>query len=303
MKNYICLDKNYSTTRRLFRDNLPGSPGFELRRDKKDKSNCGGLRLNGYLKKSFHDSPLITIITVVLNEPQALKRTIASVLEQSCDNIEFIIIDGASSDSTIEVIKSYEDKIDFWISEPDKGIFDAMNKGIDLASGEWINFMNAGDYFYQKDTVKTVFNKDYGNADFIYGHTNFLGGDFNGIVKVWDFKILWKTMVFTHQSLFTRSDILKNRKFDTRFKICADYDIIFNSYMLGLTFFNSDTVIAAFDPGFSDVSRARMAYEKWKVVKKHRNDFQFHWFYLQLFFKRFVRDIRKRLELHRKNKK
>jgi glycosyltransferase involved in cell wall biosynthesis len=301
MGNYICLDKNDSTTRRLFRDKSAESPGSELRRDKKDKRNCGGLRLKGYFKKSSRDRPLITIITVVLNEPQALEKTIASVLEQTYDNIECIIIDGASSDPTIEVIKRNEDKIDSWISEPDNGIFDAMNKGIDLASGEWINFMNAGDYFYQKDTVETVFNKDYGKADFIYGHTHFLGGDFNGVVKVWDFKILWKTMVFTHQSLFTRSDILKNRKFDTRFSICADYDIIFNSYMQGLTFFNSDTVIAAFDPGFSDVSRARMAYEKWKVVKKHRNDFRFHWFYLQLFLKRLFRDIGKRLERQRKN--
>jgi glycosyltransferase involved in cell wall biosynthesis len=279
---------------------LAASPKLDLRREKGDKSNHGGLRLKGYLKKSFPDSPLITIVTVVLNQPSDLKKTIASILEQTYDNIEYIIIDGASSDSTIDVIKSNDDKIDFWISEPDKGIFDAMNKGIDLASGEWINFMNAGDYFYQNDTVKTVFNKDYGNADFIYGHTQFLGGDFNGVVKAWDFKILWKTMVFTHQSLFTKSEILKTRKFDTRFKICADYDIIFNSYMQGLTFFNSDIVIAAFDPGFSDVSRARMAYEKWKVVKKHRKDFQFHWFYLQLFFNRLFRDISKRMARFKK---
>jgi glycosyltransferase involved in cell wall biosynthesis len=274
---------------------LAESQKLDLREDKGDKSNHSGLRLKGYLKKTFPDSPLITVITVVLNEPPALKKTIASVLEQTYDNIEFIIIDGSSSDSTIDVIKSNDDKIDVWISEPDKGIFDAMNKGIDLASGEWINFLNAGDYFYEKDTVQRVFNKNSGGADFIYGHTYFLGGDFKGVVKAWDFDILWKTMIFTHQSLFTRAGVLKNRQFNTQFKICADYDIIFNSYIQGLTFFNSDTVIAAFDPGFSDVSRARMAYEKWKVVKKHRNDFEFHWFYIQLFFKRLLRDNSKRM--------
>lgn len=285
MKPPICLDKNYSTTRQLF----SAAPG------EGEGNKRGGLRSKGYFKKSLPNDPLITVVTVVLNEPETLKKTMASVLEQTHDNIEYIVIDGGSTGATLDVIKNHDDKIDYWVSEPDKGIYDAMNKGIDRASGEWINFMNAGDYFYRPDTVKTVFSKDHGNADFIYGHTEFLGGDFNGVVKAWDFKFLWQTMVFTHQSLFTKSTVLKNRKFDTRFKICGDYNIIYNSYMNGATFFNSDTVIAAFDPGLSDVSRSRMAYEKWKVVRKYRNDFQFHWFYFKLFFKRLYRDINKRI--------
>lgn len=250
--------------------------------------------------KTARSRPLITVVTVVKNSGEQLKTTINSVSEQTYDNIEFIIIDGASTDTTLGVIKSNDEKIDKWISEPDNGIFDAMNKGINLASGEWINFLNAGDYFYEKDTVKKVFSKNYGEADFIYGHTYFLGGDFKGVVKVWEFDILWKTMIFTHQSLFTKSAVLKKRKFNTQFKICADYDIIFNSYIQGLTFFNADMVIAAFDPGFSDVSRARMAIEKWKVVKKHRHDFQFHWFYLRLVIKRFFRDLPGKIKIFRK---
>jgi len=241
-------------------------------------------------KKKSLPQPSITVITVVKNSGKDLNTTIDSVSEQTYDNIEFIIIDGASSDTTLDVIKNNNDKIDIWISEPDNGIFDAMNKGINLASGEWINFLNAGDYFYEKDTVEKVFNKNFGDTDFIYGHTYFLGGDFKGVVKAWDFDILWKTMIFTHQSLFTKAAVLKKRKFNTQFKICADYDIIFNSYIQGLTFFNADLVIAAFDPGYSDVNRAKMAIEKWKVVKKHRNDLPFHWFYLQLVIKRFFRD-------------
>lgn len=293
MENYICLDEKYSTTRKLFQSHAGLSPELNLAEEKRI---CGGLLSKGYVKKNLPDSPLITVITVVKNNAEELKKTINSVLEQTYNNIEFIIIDGVSSDSTLDVIKGYDQRIDFWISEPDNGIFDAMNKGIGLASGDWINFMNAGDYLYQKDTVETVFKKDYGDADFIYGHTYFLGGDFKGVVKAWDFNILWQTMIFTHQSLFTKKDVLKNRRFNTGFKICADYDIIFNSYMQGLKFFNSDTVIAAFDPGFSDVSRARMAIEKWKIVKKHRNDFQFHWFYLKLITKRFFRDMVKRMK-------
>ncbi len=300
MEEYLSLCEKYSTTRHLFKA-LPNL-SFQERVFENTKKK-GGLRMKGYVKKSLPNSPLITVITVVLNEAESLKKTMASVFNQDYENIEYIIIDGASSDSTLDIIKENEDKVDYWISEPDKGIFDAMNKGIDLASGEWINFMNAGDYFYQNDTVKTVFGKDYGDADFIFGDTFFLGGDYYGVVKSWDFKILWKTMVFTHQSLFTHSRILKNRKFNTKFKICADYDIIYNSYMQGKKFFNSETVISVFDPGFSDVSRSRMAYEKWKVVKKHRHDFAVHKFYLQLFFNRFFRDMRKRSEKAKREKK
>jgi len=277
MEKQVCLDKKYSTTRKLFEEAEPPA----------DTSNRGGLRSRGYYKKTMPQCPLITVVTVVKNDAEALQKTIDSITGQTYDNIEFIVIDGASTDSTLEVIKKNEDKIDLWISEPDKGIYYAMNKGIDLTAGDWINFMNAGDFFYEKDTVKTVFGKEYGDADFIYGDTFFLRGDFNGVVKAWDFNILWKTMVFTHQSLFTKSEVLKKRKFDTKFNICADYDIIFNSYKKGLKFFNSGTVIAAFDPGISDLSRARMAIEKWKVVRKYRNDFAFHWFYLKLVLKRF----------------
>lgn len=240
--------------------------------------------------------PLVTVVTVVLNDPHGLEKTIESVISQTYGNIEYIIIDGGSEADTLAVIKKYEEHITHWQSGPDQGIFDAMNKGIDRACGEWINFLNAGDWFYREDTVSTVFAKAYGSADFIYGHTLFLGGDFCRVVKAWDFDILWQTMVFTHQSLFARSEILKARKFDTRFKVCADYDLIFNAYMQGRTFFNCDTVIAAFDPGFSDVSRARMAFEKWRVVRRYRRDLAFHWFYLRLFLKRLFRDTGKQLQ-------
>ncbi len=297
IEDYFCLEGKYSTTRFLVCGTAETSAAVGLAAGKYPHA---GLRSKGYGKRSFPGVPLITVITVVLNEPTALEKTIYSVLEQTYVNIEFIIIDGGSSGPTLEVIKHFDDRIDCWTSAPNHGIFDAMNKGIDLATGEWINFLNAGDYFYEKDTVQKVFNKKYGTADFIYGHTYFLGGDFKGIVKTWDFSILWKTMVFTHQSLFTHSRILKNRKFDTTFKICADYDIVYNSYMEGRKFFNADMVIAAFEPGFSDVSRSRVAYEKWKVVKKHRHDLQFHWFYLKLVIRRFYRDMLKKIKLPEK---
>lgn len=292
MDNFECLDKRYSTARRLFRAEGADMPAPEPGRESK---NRGGLRERGFIRKSSPELPLVTVITVVLNDAEGLKKTMASVLGQSYDNIEYIIIDGGSGEPLQQVLRENGEWADLWISEPDKGIYDAMNKGAGLASGAWIIFINAGDYFYETDTVRKVFCKNYDAADFIYGHTFFLGGDFYGVVRAWSFDILWKTMIFTHQSLFTRSEILKRSKFDTRFKICADYNLIYNAYVSGMKFVNSDIVIAAFDPGVSEVSRSRMAYEKWRVVRKHRNDFHFHWFYIKLFFSRFLRDLRKKI--------
>ena len=103
--------------------------------------------------------PKVTIVTVTYNAEEYLEQTIKSVIKQDYPNIEYIIIDGASSDRTVEIIKEYQKYISYWTSEPDSGIYDAMNKGIDIATGEWINFMNAGDSFVEKNTISKVVKK------------------------------------------------------------------------------------------------------------------------------------------------
>ena len=94
------------------------------------------------MKRSMEqiDSPLITVVTVVFNDVQHIEETILSVVNQTYPNIEYIIIDGGSTDGTVDIIKKYEERIAYWVSEPDQGIYDAMNKGIQKATGEWINF-------------------------------------------------------------------------------------------------------------------------------------------------------------------
>ena len=116
-----------------------------------------------------NSNPLITIITVVLNGDKNIEKTIKSVVDQSYNNIEYIIIDGASTDKTIDIIKQYEDKISFWISESDNGIWDAMNKSLKYANGEIIGFLNSDDVYYP-DTVSIV-NKYFTNnkIDFLFG--------------------------------------------------------------------------------------------------------------------------------------
>lgn len=102
----------------------------------------------------------ISIITVCYNAITCIEKTILSVINQTYDNIEYIIIDGGSTDGTIDIIKKYENYISYWISEPDKGIYDAMNKGIKLSTGNWINLMNAGDVFTEENVLKKIFTND-----------------------------------------------------------------------------------------------------------------------------------------------
>ena len=118
-----------------------------------DRKGEGGLRTQGYYKKLLPDKPLVSVITVVFNGDEHLEETIKSVIKQTYDNVEYIIIDGGSTDSTDNIIKKYEKQIDYWVSEKDDGIYDAMNKGVCFAEGEWLCFMNSGDTFFNQNTL------------------------------------------------------------------------------------------------------------------------------------------------------
>ena len=110
----------------------------------------GGLRMQGYLKKAYEHKPLISIVTVVLNDAKHLEQAIKSVLGQTYDNIEYLIIDGGSTDGTLDIIRKHEKAIDYWVSEPDSGIYDAMNKGVSLATGDLIALLNSDDWYETK---------------------------------------------------------------------------------------------------------------------------------------------------------
>ena len=117
----------------------------------------GGLRTQGYFKTSLEGKPLITVVTVVFNGEQFLEETILSVMNQTYENIEYIIIDGGSTDGTLNIIKKYENSIDYWVSEYDRGIYDAMNKGIALSQGDFIGFLNADD-LYNLEVIEELSN-------------------------------------------------------------------------------------------------------------------------------------------------
>ena len=165
----------------------------------------------------------ITIITVTYNAEEYLEKTILSVVNQSYSNIEYIIIDGNSSDKTIDIIKQYDSKISYWISEPDKGIYDAMNKGIKNATGEWIQFLNAGDTLTENTTLSNVLPYLTDSYDLIHGLLWRNQGKRElkapvPIDKAYDGVFIW------HPALFCKSSILKEHMFNPFYKIAGDYD-------------------------------------------------------------------------------
>lgn len=183
---------------------------------------CGGLRTKVIKKEKKSKYPLLSIITVVYNGEAVLEKTIQSVINQSYDNVEYIIVDGNSSDGTLDIIKKFENKIDYWQSEPDKGIYDAMNKGIDLAEGTWFCFMNAGDLFADENVLKSVFEKKFSDeVKIIYGNP------VDGTEKTIKQHKLSKVNLFLernicHQAIFSHRDTYDDNKFDTSYKIIAD---------------------------------------------------------------------------------
>jgi glycosyltransferase involved in cell wall biosynthesis len=197
--------------------------------------------------------PSVSIITVVFNAGNALENTIKSVLSQTYPNIEHIIIDGLSSDSTVQIIKKYESKLGYWKSEQDKGIYDAMNKGLKAAKGDYVWFLNAGDELYSNDIVKFIFSGTK-NADVYYGETMDIDTAGNEIglrrLKTPE-KLNWRSlnmgMVVCHQSILIKKDIVKN--YDLRYSISADIDWIIDALRKAKTVSNTHLILSKFQIG------------------------------------------------------
>ncbi len=169
--------------------------------------------------------PKISIITVVYNGIEFLEETIKSVIAQTYPNIEYIIVDGGSKDGTLEIIKKYESYISKWISEPDKGIYDAMNKGIDLATGDWQNFLNAGDSYVSNNVLENLFTTDLENITLVYGDIIAIrenGQKLN--VKAVELKndnSIKKGMKVCHQAIFYNKDIII--KYDDKLRLKSEW--------------------------------------------------------------------------------
>lgn len=192
-------------------------------------------------------NPKITIITVCRNAAELIETTMLSVLNQKYGNIEYIIIDGASTDGTQDIVNKYSDRIAYFISEPDKGIYDAMNKGLSHATGEWVNFMNAGDAFADDMVLADMFDGNvYGDeVKVIGGNTKNVFADREEIHHAELAEVIPQRLPFSHQASFVRKEVCR---FDTKYRIAADYNLFYNIFdKYGASaFFIVDQVIACY---------------------------------------------------------
>jgi len=214
--------------------------------------------------------PKITVITVVFDDVDGFDKTIRSVLNQTYADIEYIVIDGGSTDGTKDLIKYYDNVIDYWISESDKGIYDAMNKGICRSNGDFINFMNAGDCFYNQDTVSNIFNNNNVTAvDIIYGSHKVHPSRNNREVRPGPFSNIYQGSQFSHQSAFISTKLHKFFKYNINNKISADFEFFYYSYLDNRRFKCVKEVVSVVSRGgVSDIKRIESIVSWWNIVDK-----------------------------------
>lgn len=200
----------------------------------------------------------LSIITVNYNDAEGLERTIKSVISQSFKDYEFIIIDGGSTDNSVEVIKKYTDSIDYWVSEPDGGIYPGMNKGLLHAKGEYVNFMNGGDCYHSSDVLDKIFALDT-DADIITGaHAE------NGLRNVGEKGVtmldLYKWAI-DHQASFIRRDVALRHPYDEKYRIVSDWKFFIEALIFdNCSFFYTDTVVV--DVDMKGISNTRFDLDK-----------------------------------------
>lgn len=235
----------------------------------------GGIRIiNNHLKQSNNNKPLLSIITVVYNSEFLIEKTIKSVKAQTYTNIEYIIIDGNSSDNTLEIIQKYDNDIDFWISEPDNGLYDAMNKGIEYANGDYLWFLNSGDLIFEANTVEKIF-KEFDNQDIFYGETMMIDINSNNIgmrrlksPENLNWKSLQKGMVICHQAIIVKKSIAS--KYNLVFKFSADFDWVLNALKQSKRICNTHQIIVKYlQEGLSRNNIVKSLKERFKIMVKN----------------------------------
>jgi glycosyltransferase involved in cell wall biosynthesis len=246
-KDAIALDPNFCTTRLVTQEKpvITNDPLSKVQSvlflpPNPERKGEAGLRTQGYFKRSYNEEsgfsdnlplPLVTIITVVFNGEKYLEQTIQSVINQTYDNVEYIVIDGGSTDGTVEIIHKYEDAIDYWLSEPDQGLYFAMNKAISLAMGEIIGNLNCGDW-YELDAIQnSVLALNDSQADYAYGSVYLVNqkgeriGKFSAMTGEKLNQSIYYVQPYPHISAFVKKLVyLQEGSFNTKYKVAADHE-------------------------------------------------------------------------------
>lgn len=216
----------------------------------------------------------LSIITVCFNAERTIEKTIKSILGQTFIKYEWIVVDGKSTDRTNEIIKEYIPeferkgiKVDYR-SEYDKGIYDAMNKGAQRATGEYLTYMNADDLYYKNDSIERVITiLENTSADIVYGDCCFIKPTEQYIEKAKAIETITYHLPFCPQAAFVKSELQRQLQFDTQFRISADYDFFLRAYLQGNQFQRVEQVVAYFTFGGASNENLVRTYKEDVAVK------------------------------------
>lgn len=218
--------------------------------------------------------PKLSVITIVYNNVRDIERTVLSVLNQSYANIEYLVIDGASNDGTLDILKKYEGQISRLVSERDKGIYDAMNKGLALSTGDYVLFMNSGDEIYASDTVEKIFATEP-DADIYYGETEMFDENWDSLGQrrhrapenfTWkDFK---HGMCISHQAIYIRRSLTE--PYDLNYQLSSDIDWIIKAAKKARKIVNVRMYVAKYLVGGMSKKKHRQSLqERFHIFSKH----------------------------------
>ena len=246
-----------------------------------------------------HPHPKFSIITVTYNAEKVLEDTIQSVIFQTYRNVEYIIVDGASKDHTLEIVNKYHNQINKVISEPDKGLYDAMNKGIQLATGDYLCFLNAGDKFHDSETLQKVVHTLKGQElpDVIYGETAIVDeeGHFLHMRRLsTPAHLNWKSfkqgMLVCHQAFFANRELAINHLYDLQYRFSADFDWCIRIMKKAKCLHNTRlTLIDYLNEGMTTKNHKASLKERFCIMAKHygliSTILHHGWFVIRLFYK------------------
>jgi glycosyltransferase involved in cell wall biosynthesis len=218
--------------------------------------------------------PTLSIITVVYNNIRDIERTILSVLTQTYPEIEYIIIDGGSTDGTLKIIKRYSNLMAKVVSEKDEGIYDAMNKGLKLASGDYVLFMNSGDELYENETVEKVFASAPG-ADIYYGETEMINEEGESLGRrrhQTPAEFTWESFKYgmnvSHQAIYVKRTLTE--PFDRRYQLSADIDWIIRAAMRATKIVNVKQYVAKYlVGGMSKAKHRQSLLERFNIMRNY----------------------------------
>ncbi|WP_134089474.1 glycosyltransferase family 2 protein [Olivibacter sp. XZL3] len=218
--------------------------------------------------------PTLSVITVVYNNVRDIERTIRSVLAQNYPNIEYIVIDGGSTDGTLKIVDQYKTRISKVVSERDKGIYDAMNKGIRLATGDYLLFMNSGDEIYAPDTVSNVFSSQ-ALADIYYGETEMINEQGESLGRrrhKTPQHFTWKSfkygMSISHQAIYIKKSLVE--PYNETYQLSADIDWILTAAKKAKTIVNTHQYVAKYlVGGLSKKRHWQSLKERFRIFTKH----------------------------------